>query len=98
MNETNATINDTINNALPDLDVKVDTLPDLGDLIEFKDGIINLINDVLEIFTPNTVIIVAVFAVLIGIVFKRKYDEDWIMAIIVAVIVYLALRAIGIGN
>ena len=91
-------INDSIQTTMPDMDVKIDTLPDLNDLIEFKDGIINIINDILHTIAPNyEVHIIVAFSALIAMVLKKKYDEDWIWWVIVTTVIFLAIRAVGIS-
>ena len=92
-------MNNTAPITTPEVNLQVKTLPDMSDVIEFKDGIINIINDFLHTLAPDWEIpIIIVFSVLIALVLKKKYDEDAVWATIVAVVIYLAVRGIGIGG
>jgi len=90
--------NNTIPTTNPDLSVELNLL-EFQDLVESKDGIINVINDILQLVFHNWELqIVAVISVLAGIILMKKYDEGLVFATIFSVIIYLALRAIGIGG
>lgn len=94
-------MNNTINTTetTPDMYVKVETLPDFSDVIEFKDGIINIINDGLStIIAGYEIHLIAVVSVLAALVLKKKYDEDWVWWVIVSIMIFSAIRFIGIGG
>jgi len=95
----NQTINTTIKTATPNIDVQVQTLPDLNDLIKFKDDIISSINKFLGVFPPDySIYVVLVISAVIALLLKKKYDEDWIWFSIVTTVIYLAFRALKIGG
>jgi len=90
--------NNTIPTTNPDLSVELNLLEFQG-LVEFKDGVINIINDVLHLVFPNFEIhIVAVISVLVGIILMKKYDGNLVFATISSVIIFLAMRALSIGG
>ena len=92
-------INNTVQKVSPEIDLTIETMPTLQDLINFKDGIINIINDMLRVLTSgHPVYLVVVISILIAFVLKKKYNENYIFAIFIAGVIFGFFRFLGIGN
>lgn len=87
-----------IETKLPDMDVQVNTLPDLNDLIEFKDGVINIINEILKsITTEYTLYLLFGISLLTAWFLKKRWDEGYLFMVFATLTIYFALRYIGLG-
>ena len=101
MNETinQSLINNSIKSSVPNMDIQVQTFPTTVDLMSYKDSLINGINQFIFAFSQDYAVhIVFLISAVIGLMIMRKNEEEWLYFFIWTLIIFFALRFIGIGG